>query len=121
LKPDSSILCAYHHPTLILIDKHARKQTCSLFLFVRLYQPRASSTFSLKTNQPPAISQQFFFSRNKSAPATSQTNRLLFSGCELLTEKRIATSLQMCMHALATTKAAPLPLYVQYIGTGLAS
>jgi hypothetical protein len=32
--------------------------------------------FPLRTNQPPASSQQYFFSQNKSAPTTSQTNRL---------------------------------------------
>jgi hypothetical protein len=46
---------------------------------VRLaYQPPASSTFSLRTNQPSATNQQYFSLRTNQhqPPATSQTNRL---------------------------------------------
>jgi hypothetical protein len=45
------------------------------------YQPPESSTFSLRTNQPPTISQQYFSLRtNQHQPsATSQTNKLKMS------------------------------------------
>jgi hypothetical protein len=45
------------------------------------YQPPASSTFSFRTNQPPATSQPYFSLRtNQHQPsATSQTNSLILS------------------------------------------
>jgi hypothetical protein len=120
LKPDSSILCAYHHPTLILIDKHARKQTCSLF--VRLISHKPAVLFSQNKSATGNQSAVPFLSEQVSTSHHHQPNgRAAVLEMRITTEKRIATSLQMCMHALATTKAAPLPLYVQYIGTGLAS
>jgi hypothetical protein len=62
-----SICLLLHAGVLVLTNHQEIKLTpCSLGLSATIQQH-----FSLRTNQPPTTSQQYFLSRNKPAPAIS--------------------------------------------------